>query len=68
MNYKVFKSDDGYKFVQSDSDDFVASYKDGEWSGEKRFDSTELNQLDQVEDPYEISVIVKEAKKALHRY
>ncbi len=68
MDFRVYKSDDGCIVVQSKHDDFVASYKHGQWSNEMCFDPCELRELPRVEDEIEASSIVKQAKKALSRW
>ncbi|MBX9685157.1 MAG: hypothetical protein K2X27_00570 [Candidatus Obscuribacterales bacterium] len=65
MEFRVFKSDDGRMAVKSSHDEFVASFRHGEWVNDMLFNSSELAELPLVEDPYEALVIVKEAKKAL---
>ena len=68
MDFRVYKSDDGRIVVQSKYDDFVASYKHGEWVNDMMFEPIELQDLPQVEDPHEATIIVREAKKALNRW
>lgn len=68
MDFRVFKSDDGRMVVQSKFDDFTASYRHGEWVNDMIFEPTELQEIPQVEDPTEASIIVKQAKKALSRW
>lgn len=68
MDFRVYKSDDGRMAVQSMFDNFVASFKHGEWTNEMSFDPYELLELPMVEDPTEAQVIVKEAKKCLNRW
>ena len=68
MDFRVYKADDGRMAVQSKVDDFVASKRHGEWVNEMSFDPYELLELPLVEDPHEAQVIIKEAKKSLHRW
>jgi hypothetical protein len=65
MDFRVFRSDDGRMAIKSVYDDFVASYKHGEWVDEMLFDPYELQELPPVEDTTEALHIVKEAKRAL---
>lgn len=68
MDFRVLKSDDGRMVVQSKFDDFVASFKHGEWTNDMLFDPFELMELPAVEDPSEASAIINQAKKALQRW
>lgn len=68
MDFRVLKSDDGRKFVQSKDEDFLACYKNGEWVDEMMFEPCELQELPPVEDAREALSIIKEAKKALSRW
>jgi hypothetical protein len=68
MDFRVYKSDDGRIVVKSVYDDFVASYKHGEWVNDMMFDPCEMQELPQVEDQQEALHIIKEAKRALSRW
>lgn len=68
VDFRVYKSDDGHMIVQSKYDDFIASFKHGEWVNDMVFDPLELRQIPLVEDDHEALIIVKEAKKALNRF
>ncbi len=68
MDFRVYKSDDGRMVVQSKYDDFVASCRHGEWVNDMMFEPVELQEIPQVEDSMVANAIVKEAKKALHRW
>lgn len=65
MDFRVFSSDDGRAVVQSKTDDFVASFKHGEWVRDMAFDAYEMSELPQVEDHHEAQRLVKDAKRAL---
>ncbi|MBX9686908.1 MAG: hypothetical protein K2X27_09415 [Candidatus Obscuribacterales bacterium] len=63
---RVFTSEDEeYKFIQGDDDDFVASYAYGEWFDRKMVDPKSLKELDENEDIFEVSSILRQARKAL---
>lgn len=69
MDFKVLKAEDGRRIlVQSKYDEFVASYKHGEWSNELAFDPFEIMDLPEVEDADEANLIVNLAKRALYRW
>lgn len=68
MEFKVQKGDDGQILVQSKFDDFVASYKHGEWSNTLAFDPFEILDLPEVDDDDEALRIVHQAKRALFRW
>lgn len=68
MDFRVYKADDGRAVVQSKFDDFVASYKHGEWINDMVFDPMEMQEIPLVDDPSEASDLVRQAKKALSRW
>ncbi len=68
MDFSVYKADDGRAVVKSKFDDFVASYKYGQWVNDMAFDPYELLELPLVEDQQKAMNIVKEAKRCLSRW
>lgn len=68
MEFRVFRAEDGRAVVQSKFDDFVASYKHGEWVNDMLFDPYEMQEIPLLDDDVEASNLVKAAKRALHRW
>lgn len=68
MDFRVYKSDDGRAVVKSSDEDFVASYRHGEWVNDMVFDPYEMQEISLVEDPRIANDLVKEAKRALARW
>ena len=63
---RVFQSEENdRKFVQCDEDNFEASYAHGEWFDRKVVDITKMRELDIEEEFYEVTAILRQAKRAL---
>jgi hypothetical protein len=65
MAYRVHKSEKGDVIVRSKEDSFTACYKNGHWSDRLSFNAYELEELLQVVDTEEASVIIAKAKEAI---
>lgn len=68
MDFRVYKSYDGRAVVKSVDNDFVASYRYGEWVNDLVFDPMEMQDIPPVEDPIEAQDLIRQAKKALSRW
>lgn len=64
-NVLVQKSDRGEISLFDARDDFMASYKDGNWTGDSIFQIIELENFTIIEDDKEIIQILDEARSSL---
>lgn len=63
---RVFHSEESdSKFIQCDEEDFEASYAHGEWFDKKVVDLSKMRELDIDEEFYEVSAMLRQAKRAL---
>lgn len=63
---RVFQSEDEErKFVHDPDEDFVASYIYGQWTDNKISNFNGMKELDAENDLYEVSMILRQARKAL---
>lgn len=63
---RVYESEDqDRKFIQCEEEDFEASYAHGEWFDRKVVDITKMRELDIDEEFYEVTAMLRNAKRAL---
>lgn len=65
MSYRVHKSTTGNVVVASREDDFIASFKDGNWLDRLAFSAHELEDMLLVTDRSEADGLIAQAKNAL---
>jgi hypothetical protein len=66
---KVFLSEDEeQKYIKCDEENFEACYAFGEWCDRKVIELKGLRELDAEEDYYEVSLLLRQARRALLRY